>query len=178
MQDLNQNYIFLDSQEERQELVARIKQVRHAVRGIIESLPEEQWYEPRYNGLSPAALLGHLNFSDNMGILLIKLAMLGLRPATSHAMLHRVNRVTTRLFSRRLVPISLQSLESNQERITALILEMPMEKFTVQVWNPARQHFTTLEKGLQEFLLHHWQHHLSEMHDVEGITPSQRSDSG
>ncbi|MFW5748443.1 MAG: DinB family protein [Chloroflexota bacterium] len=174
---LESTIIYLDGPAERRQVVRQISALRQHMREFTASIPSEQWYEPRYDGLTLAAILGHLNFSDNMGLMLLKMAQLGLRPATSERMLKRVNRLTIFLFRRRLIQASLQGMAHNQNRIIDYVLSLPIDQMSKSVWNPARQHFTTIEKGLQEFFIHHWQHHLAQIEAVEGMTPSQRSDN-
>jgi hypothetical protein len=167
-QQLDAKYIYLDGQQERRELIRRIVAVRHAVRDHVRTIPEAEWYTPRYHGWTLAGTLAHLNFSDNMSLLTIKLAMMNLRPATSSQMLQRVNNWTARFFRKRLVKVSLHSIGMNQQRIVDFIMGLSMDKFTTRVWDPRQQEFTTIEKALQDFLLYHWQGHLDDMREIEG----------
>ncbi len=171
MQEEAHDYIFLDGTEERELLIDRIGQARQGVRLVIDSVPEDLWYTPRYHGWTPAAMLGHLNLSDNLSLLLLRSALLGLRLKLSARQLDHLNNISARLFQKRLVAASLRSMERNQQRLADFVLHLPINKFSLQVYNPGTQTFTTVERGLQEFFLFHWEDHLKTMRQVEGIQP-------
>lgn len=166
-------YIYLDDDRDRRKFIQQLAATRYEMRRITRIVPENQWYAPRYDGLSLAGTLGHLNFSDNMALLLLNMALVGLRPAPSSKALARVKGLTRRLFQKRLIASSLDSMDRNQERIITFVDNLPVDRFSRSVWNPARQQMTTVERGLQEMLLHHWQHHLAQIIAAEGIAPSQ-----
>ena len=177
MADEARNYIFLDGTEEREMLIARIAEVRRAVRRVVNHVPEDLWYTSRYHGRSLAAMLGHLNLSDNLSLLLLRSALVGLRLRLSTGKLNQLNNFSTRLFQKRLIASSLRSMERNQERIADFVLHLPINKFSVQVYNPGTQAFTTVERGLQELFVFHWEDHLQTMREVEGIQPPTQSDN-
>lgn len=177
MEEEARAYIFLDGEEERAALVTRIAHTRRAVRYIVGSVPEDLWYTPRYHGWSLAAMLGHLNLGDNLSMLLLRSALLGLRFRMSTRRLDRINNMSTRLFQKRLVASSLSSMERNQERIAEFVRTLPMSKFSLEVYNPRTQAMTTVERGLQEFFVFHWEEHLTTLRQVEGIQPPAHSDS-
>jgi hypothetical protein len=169
--------IYLDGEEERDRLVSEIGQVRQEVLRIVKYVPEDQWYEPRYHGWSLAAMLGHLNLADNLSMLLIKAALIGFRPRISMSLLSRFNDFTIRLFQKRLVSSSCDSVVRNQKRIDDMVRTIPIDRLSTRVFSPADQKYVTIEYGIQQLLLHHWHRHLQTMYEVEGIQPPDRTET-
>jgi len=122
----NKHYIYLDTERDRQNLIIEIQKVRQEVLKIVETLPEAEWYTPRYDDWSLAALLGYLNLLDNISMLLIQASLLGIRPALSTGLVKRLQGFTTRVFRRRLIATSTRSIEQNQQRIADFILQLPI----------------------------------------------------
>jgi hypothetical protein len=174
----SRNYIYLDGERERRQLILEIGKVRRAVLHVVENVPESGWYEPRYHGWSLAAMLGHLNLIDNVSLFFIRSALVGFRFRMSKRTVNRLNHFTIRLFQKRVVAASIKSIEHNEKVITDLILKLPMDRFSRQVFNPETQEFTTVERNLQDRFLFHWHGHLHTMREVEGIQPGQHSDTG
>lgn len=160
-------YIYLDSEVERQQLIDAMHAVRQDVAALARSIPEDEWYTPRYHGWSLAAMLGHLNFSDNISLLLIKAALLGFKPTFSKQTVDRLNHFTTRLFQKRVVSTSLVGMDKNMARLSDFIMTLPMDRFSLKVYHPMRAQHLTIEKALQDFFLFHWQQHLAEMRETE-----------
>lgn len=172
-------YLYLDSTEDRERLIAEIKRVRAAVLRVTESVPEADWYTPRYHGWSLAAMLGHLNTMDNITLLLIQMALLSIRPPVPMQMVNMLNNGMAKVYQNRLVPASRQSALKNEARIAAFILRLPVEKFSKEVYYSPGEQYTTVEKALQDFYVYHWQEHLNTLRSVEGIQqPPERTDLG
>lgn len=160
-------YLFLDGKEERQALIREIHLIRNRIIELVESLPESKWYETRYYGLTPAALLGHLNLMDRGGLWALKAALVNLRVPISEKRLQKINQITGRLFEHRIVSTSIQDIRRTEANITDLILNLPMDQFTKDVFHPALGKRLIIEQAVQAFFLHHWQDHLLIIEGVE-----------
>ena len=160
---------FLDTEAERQELVADIRRVRQAVIEQAQSIPQDRHYEPRYHGWSLAALLAHLNTIDHLVILGIKLSLLGIRPPVPLSALNAFNDFTATLFRGRIVATTIRGIQRNEDRIADLILTLPLDRFTREIFHPPSNRYLTIERALQEYFLFHWQEHLETMQRAEGI---------
>ncbi|GAB4511402.1 MAG: hypothetical protein OHK0046_09420 [Anaerolineae bacterium] len=161
---MTEPYIYLDSDVEREQLISEMVQVRRAVIALVQAVPESAHFEPRYDKHSLAALLGYLNLMDNAHMLLVKAALLGIRPAIS---LRWMQGFAAQMFRKRLVNVSLTSIQKNEQRIGDFIRRLPMSKFSTQVYDPTGESFITVERALQQFFLHQWQAHLQTMREVE-----------
>lgn len=170
------DYIFLDDEPDRKRFLASMHDVRQAVRNAINHIPENQWYEPRYHGWSPAAMLSHLNTMDNLGMLAIKGSLVGIRPSVGEPFMHQIEHFTARVFRKRLVAASFRSMDRNEKRIGQFIMQLPVSNFSKPVYSPIQHMYVTLERAVQVFFLFHWRGHLQTIHEVEGIQRS--SDNG
>lgn len=160
---------FLDTEAERQELVADIRRVRQAVIEQAESVPSERYYEPRYHGWSLAAVLAHLNTMDNLVIVGIKLSLLGIRPPVSLNALNAFNDFTAGIFRGRVVATTIRGIQNNEARIADLILTLPLDRFTREIYHPPTGSYLTIERAFQQYFLFHWQEHLETIQRAEGI---------
>lgn len=170
-------YLFLDDEPERELLIARIHDVREAVSRLAATIPDTEHYEPRYHGWSLAAMLGHLNFADNVSMWLIQAGLLGFRPRVPLAVLNWVNDTGSQVFRQRLVKASLRSMQRNEKRIASLVRHLPVSKFSRQVFHPNTQQFVTIERAVQDLLLYHWHDHLATMREVEALRSRANSES-
>lgn len=175
--DIQPPYLFLDDAPERELLIERIREVRQAVVKLTHEIPPEEHYAPRYHGWSLAAMLAHLNTVDTLSMWLIQAALLGVRPSMSVQMLNRTNDLMARLFRRRLVTASLKSAAHNERRIARFIRHLPVGKFSSSVFHPNKQQYITVERALQDLLLHHWHEHLATMRQVEAARSRANSES-
>lgn len=171
----DQSFRFLDSEADRDALIADIRQVRRSVINMTTIVPEDQWYEPRYHDWSLAAMLGHLQFMDNANMMLVQLALIGVRLPISAQVVDQVNGVMAQVFRRRMVPTTVRGIENKEKVLANFILTLPIDKFTTQVFYPPVNHYLTIEQALQVLFLHHWQNHLKTMQNVEGIQPHDTS---
>ena len=165
----NREFRYLDGTAERHELIKDIHRVRQSVISLAEAVPPDKQFEPRYHGWSLAALLAHLNTIDNVTLLAIKLSLIGFHPPLPLSALNQFNDLTARLFQRRLVETTIRGMNRNEKRIADFIMTLPMERFTRQVYHSPSGAYLTVEQGLQQFFLFHWQEHLQTMQRVEGI---------
>jgi hypothetical protein len=165
-------YRYLDGDAERRELVADVEQIAMAV-------PENRRFEPRYHGLSLAALLAHLHFSDRIALWGIQMALLGLRPPVPMALVNVLNGLTARLFVKRVPDATIRGIRAHEKRVADFILRLPMDRYTRQVYDPTSESYLTVERALQVAFLFHWQEHLVMMQRVEGIfyEPPERFDN-
>lgn len=170
-------YIFLDGDAERQQLIDELARVRADFERFIDALPESEWYTPRYHGWSPAAMWGHLNWIDTLSLWVIKAALLGIRPQLSMNTVNMMNDFTARLFQKRLIEASRKGTHKQLKNLEGFIMQLPMSRFSTPLYSPPAGQMTTVERALQDFFLFHWQTHLNEMRETEGIErPSQSTD--
>lgn len=170
-------YIYLDSDVERRQLIEAINAIRDEVMQILDTLPEEVWYTPRYHGWTPAAMLAHLNNVDGMAMFLMKLALLRIRPMFSIGIVNRLNDFTANLFKSRNLPNSRRVTDRNRKRIAEFITYLPMDRLSFEVWHPLRSKYLTVEQAIQEYLLIHWQMHLETMRNTESALHQRSEDA-
>jgi hypothetical protein len=168
-EQLSRNYIFLDTEVERQHLIDDIASVRRAVLQMVDTVPESLWYEPRYHGWSLAAMLAHLHLSDNLTLLTIQLALVNIRFPIPANLWDGFNDVTARIFRQRLVPTTVRGIIHNEPRIADFIQRLPVGKFSKPVYDPPLSKYLTVEQALQEFFVYHWHGHLKTLQEVDGI---------
>ena len=160
---------FLDSEADRQELAAEIHRVRQTVITLAEAVPPEKHYEPRYHGAAQAALLAHLNTMDAVALLAIKLALVGIHPPLPLKLLAGINDRMARLFQRRVVGTTIEGIQAKEAEIVSLVMTLPMNRFTREVYYPPSESYLTVEQALQQYFLFHWQEHLQTLQRGEGI---------
>src|SRR5512134_668183 len=134
--EINRDYRFLDTQEEREDLVADIRHVRRVLLQLVDSVPGDKWYEPRYHNWTPAAMLGHLHLMDNVLRYLIQLALVGINPPISEGTRDGFNDLMAAVFKNRLMETTIKSIQQNEPRICDFILRVPMERFAREVYSP------------------------------------------
>lgn len=171
-----QGFIFLDGDLERKQLITDIRKVRAEVLALCERVPEKEWYLPRYHGWSLAATLAHLNFMDNISLLLVRSAIFNIRLRLSPRNLDRLNRFMARLFQNRLISATIRSAHNNEARIADLIMNLPIDQFTKSVYYCEQGKTIMIEQALQAFFLHHWRAHLHIMLEVENNLQATASD--
>ena len=170
-------YMFLDDEADRKQFIALMDETRSAVLEVVHNTPENQWYEPRYHGWSLAAVLGHLNLTDNFGMLQIKLGMRGIAIPLSPNFWDSLNNLTANLFRKRLVQVSIDGMKKNQPRIASFIMELPVNKFTQRVFYPPQNKYLTVEQAVQTYFLFHWQDHLQTLR-AGGEMQTESADNG
>ncbi|MCK6579278.1 MAG: DinB family protein [Anaerolineae bacterium] len=159
---------YLDGDAERRALIADIQAVRRQVIAFAQGVPQEAWYEPRYHGWSLAAMLAHLHLMDNLTLMQIKLALIGIGIGFTAGQLNRFNDACARWFQRRLVTTTLRGIEKNERRIADFILNLPIDRFTRTVYFPPTGERLTVERAMQQYFLFHWQHHLATLTEPPG----------
>lgn len=162
-------YRYLDSDEDRRALIEDIRQVRRDALRMLEIVPQDQWYEPRYHGFSLAAMLGHLQLMDALALWLIQLALIGIRPPGSAALLNRFNDAMARVFRRRVIETTVKGIQAKEAALAAFIEKLPVEQFSRLVYNPASEQYLTIEQAVQEFFLFHWRDHLATMRAADDV---------
>lgn len=163
------NYRYLDTDDDRRQLVEDIRRVRRDLLRVADLVPEAKWYEPRYHGWSLAAMLGHLQLMDTLSLRAMQLALVGVRLPVSDTLLNRFNDLSARVFKGRVVPTTRRGIERSEQLITDFVLHLPMERFTRTVYHPALGTYLTLEQAMQEFFYYHWLGHLQTMRQVEDV---------
>ena len=167
--DVKREYRFLDSDDDRQALIADLRRVRREVINLARQMPEARWYEPRYHGWSLAAMLGHLQMMDALSLRLIQLALVGIRIPVSEETLNAFNDVMARVFRKRVVTTTLRGLEQGEDRLADFIMRLPMDRFSRMVYDPAISAYLTVEQAVQELFLYHWQDHLQTLRQAEDM---------
>ena len=112
-------------------------------------------------------MLGHLHLMDSVLMYLTQLALVGIHPRIPPATRDGFNDLMARVFKHRLMETTIKSIQQNERRVCDFILRVPMERFAREVYSPVWQTYLTVEQGLQEFFLHHWQDHLQTIRQVE-----------
>ena len=167
--NIHQTYRYLDTQEDREALLDDIRQVRQSVLDMRDIVPPDQWYEPRYHNWSLAAMLGHLQLLDTLSLWQIKAALVGLPLPISSSTMNSFNQTIAQVFRRRMVESTVRGIENGEKHIRTFILQLPVDRFTVQVFYPPINKYLTVEQAIQTFFLHHWQEHLRTMQKAEGL---------
>jgi len=162
------DFRFLDSEADRQTLITDIRRVRQNVTQLIEALPADKVYVPRYHGWTPAAMLAHLHLNDNVSLMAIKLALAGLPVPVSSGLWDQFNDAAARLFARRVLETTLRGIKANEKRITDFVLQVPVKGFSKRFYYPPINRYITVEQALQVLFLHHWQQHLRTIEGAEG----------
>jgi hypothetical protein len=162
-------YTYLDSQADREALVADIRHMRRVVLQRMEYVPRDKWYEPRYHSWTPAAMLGHLHLMDNFLLYWTQLALLGIHPRISPTVRDGFNDWMAGVFKNRRVETTINGIQKNEGRIADFILRLPINRYSKPVFSPVWQTYLTVEQGLQEFFLYHWHDHLQTMRQVEDM---------
>jgi len=175
-EDITSNYVFLDDEADRKKFIARVHETRQQVIDLVHTIPEMEWYTPRYHGWSVGAMLGHLNLVDNLSLLHIRAALLGISPRIGIGTVNSSNDFFAKLFQKRLVRTSLKSIDKNESRIAKFLLNLPVSKFSIQIFDPPMNKFITLEQYIQERFLFHWQRHLNTMQRAEGLLPEEEGE--
>jgi hypothetical protein len=165
----NLEFRFLDTEQERKELLADIRRVRLAVIQMAETIPPDRHFEPRYHGWSLAAMLTHLYVMDRLAMWQIKLALLGIAPVIPIELVNGFNDSCARIFQRRLVETTIQGIQKHEARISDIVMTLPLSRFSKQMYYPPLGVYLTLERGIQAYYLFHWHEHLATMQKAEGI---------
>lgn len=173
----DQSYRYLDGETDRQQLMADIREVRRAVIEMTESVPEDQWFVPRYHNWSLAAMLGHLLMMDSIHLLLIQLALLNIRFPISVHLVNQFNDTMANIFRQRVVASSVEGIKSKEAVLENFIMTLPIDKFTRTLYYPPEGKFLTIEQAIQVLFLHHWQNHLQTMREAEGIEDRPSTDN-
>jgi hypothetical protein len=161
---------YLDGEAERLALIEDIRSVRQTVIDFAQDIPQERWYEPRFHGWTLAAMLSHLHNADNVALMQMKLALLGIHLTVSAAMLNRINDAAARFFRARIVPTTIKDIRKNEKRIADFILYLPMDRFTREVHYPPTGEMMTIERAVQQYFLFHWRDHLRTLQGGEGVS--------
>lgn len=169
----NSKYIFLDGELERKQLVEQIQRVRESVIKYAESVPEADWYKPHYHGWSLAGMIAHLNLMDNLNLLWVKMALIGIRFPIPKGLIDGLNTTMSDVFKKRVLTTSLKSVPKNGERIAKFIQDLPLNRLSREVYQPKLGKYLTIEQALQSFFLHHWEEHLQTLLVKAGLQATE-----
>jgi len=165
----NLEFRYLDTEEDRKELLDDIRRVRRDVLEMAASIPEDQHFEPRYHGWSLAAMLMHLHTIDRLAMWQIKLALINIAPAIPIEMVNSLNDTCARIFHRRLVSTTIRGIQKHEAEIKELVTRLPLDRFSKQLFYPPLGIYLTIERGIQAYYLFHWHEHLVTMQKAEGL---------
>lgn len=166
-QDLE--FRFLDTDEERKELLEDIRRVRRTVLEMVDIVGADRHFEPRYHGWSLAAMLTHLSVMDRIGMWQIKLALLDIAPAVPIELVNSFNDTCALIFQRRLVPTTIRGILKHEAQIEDMVIRLPIDRFSKQLYYPPLGINLTIERGIQAYYLFHWHEHLVTMQKAEGL---------
>ncbi len=175
---VDQEYRYLDTEQDRRALLDEMAQVRQAVIAVADMIPEEQQYTPRYHDWSLAAMMGHLMLMDSLNLWLVQLALMGVRLRVPMDQVDGLNALMARVFRQRVVGSSVKGIDRRLRHLEDFILNLPLDKFTQQVYYPPKRKYLTVERAIQDMFLHHWQEHLETMLSVEGIEDPRNTSAG
>ncbi len=159
-------YRSLESNESRRALVEEIKKVRQQALVLVELVPQEQWYEPNFQGWSLAFILAHLNMMDDLTLQMMQSALRGFTVPLPKSFLNRFNAVTSRLFRRRTIKGTLEEIRRKEPRVLNFVLKLPTNQMQRRVYDPWLERYLTVEQAVQEFLLIHWEMHIQPVLDA------------
>jgi hypothetical protein len=163
------DYRYLDSEDDRRVLIADIRQVRSDMLRMLEIVPKDKWYEPRYHGISLAAMLGHLQLMDSLTLWMMQLALIGVRLPGSVGLVNRFNGVMGRVFRQRVIETTVKGIQAKEAALVAFVEKLPVEQFSKLVYDPAIEQYLTIEQAVQEFFLFHWREHLASVRSVDDV---------
>lgn len=159
---------FLDTDEDREKLIAEIQAVRQAVRELAENVPLTRRYEVRYQGWTLASLMAHLHAADIFSLLGIRMAAVGF-PALRIDAGAPLDMLARRFFQSHRVERTLRGMAKHERKIIKFILNLPIHRFSRPIYDPNIDEVITVEQALAICFLQHWQEHLQIMQRVEGI---------
>jgi hypothetical protein len=164
---LKREYRYLDSDTDRQAVIADIRSVRQAVIAFARAVPADQWYVPRYNGWTLAAMLGHLQIMDKLSLWQVQLGALGISLPLPEALFNQFNDVMSRILKQRVLETTLKGLEKGEHTVTDYIQRLPIGRYSQRVYDPAVGQYLTVEQAVQEFFLYHWRDHFDNLRGAE-----------
>lgn len=165
----NLEFRFLDTEAERKEFLEDVRRVRRDVVEMADSVATDRHFEPRYHGWSLAAMLMHLHTMDRLAMWQMKLALLNVAPAIPIELVNSFNDTCARFFQRRLVATTIRGIQKHEAQIEDLVLRLPLDRFSKQVFYPPLGIYLTIERGIQAYYLFHWHEHLVTMQKAEGL---------
>ncbi|MBL8165342.1 MAG: hypothetical protein JNJ61_25390 [Anaerolineae bacterium] len=162
-------YRYLDSDDDRRALIEDIRQVRRDVLRMLEIVPKDKWYEPRYHGISLAAMLGHLQLMDSVTLWMMQLALIGVRLPGSAGLVNRFNDFMGRVFRQRVIETTVKGIQTKETALISFVEKLPVEQFSKLVYHPVIEQYLTVEQAVQEFFLFHWREHLASIRAVDDV---------
>src|SRR5690348_2738800 len=112
-------YRSLESDENRRALIADMKKIRQDGLRLVQLVPKDKWYEPRYHGWSLAAMMSHLHSMDNITLNMMQAAMRGIALPLPKSALNMFNNVMSRVMKTRDVETTLLDIQKNEARLIA-----------------------------------------------------------
>jgi hypothetical protein len=164
------NFIYLDGDIERQQLVGQVRDVRVMVLTLAAQLPEKHHYQPRYSGLSLAQVLARLLAFDTTTFWLVRAASNNYAVRLPKSLMRVGDAGLSYLFKRRLVEASVRGIRRKETEICSFIRDVPMEALSHDVLHPGVKEPYTVERALQIYFVHHWHEQLQQIQAVEGVT--------
>ncbi len=164
------NFIYLDGDIERQQLVGQVRDVRAMVLTLAAQLPEKYHYQPRYNGRSLALVLARLLAFDTTTLWLVRAASNNYALRVPKSLVRTADAGLSHLFKRRLVEASVGGIRRKEAEICDFIRDVPMEALSRDVIHPGIKEPYTVERALQVYFVFHWHEQLQQIQATEGVT--------
>lgn len=162
-------FIYLDGDLERQELIDRVHAARDAVISIANQVPEDEHFRPRYGDDSLAVMLANLQLFDRAALWFVKAASNGYAIRPPGHLLNSTQALLSRLFQRRIVSVTVAGIRKTEADVCEFIRTVPIDKLSADVLHPGRSAPYTVEQAMQAYFVWHWQTQLTIMQAVDGV---------
>ncbi|MEM6283840.1 MAG: hypothetical protein AAF787_16735 [Chloroflexota bacterium] len=166
---MDEQFIYLDGTDEREQVADRVREVRRAVLHIAEQLPESHHYSPRYNGQSLAVMLARLHMFDRAMLWMIRAASNGYPIQVSRSMVGFFDAIARWAFQKRLVEVTVRGVRKQEQEIIEFVRTIPIDALSKDVPHPGKNDVYTVERAIQVFFIHHWEQQLMLMQQVDGV---------
>ncbi|MEL6148323.1 MAG: hypothetical protein AAFV33_11585 [Chloroflexota bacterium] len=166
---MDEQFIYLDGADEREQVIERLREVRQAVLNIADQLPESHHYSPRYNGQSLAVMLARLHMFDRTMLWMIRAASNGYPLRIPRGAVGFVDAVARWTFQKRLVEVTMRGVRKQEQEIIEFVRTVPLDALSKDVPHPGKKDVYTVERAIQVFFIHHWEQQLMLMQQVDGV---------
>lgn len=157
---MDAQWIFLDGDEERQQVIAQVRQVRADVIAIARQVPEAEHYQLRYGVWSLTQYLVYLWAFDVGGLLLINAAAKGITLKPPYPLVRQIDLGLRSFYARRVVETTIRDIQRKEDDICRFIERVPMSALHRDVFHPAKRgkpQVYTVEQAIQFYFVRHWQ---------------------
>lgn len=163
------DFIYLDGEAERQQLIDRVRGLRRDVLAVAERVPKAEHFSPRYNGDSLAVTLARLAIHDTAALWLIRAASNGYTVRVPVGVVQFGDKLVSWFSQRRIVASSTRVIRRKEDDIAGFIRNVPLDVLSKDVLYPGRDTPYTVEKAIQVCFVHHWQEQLDQMEQADSV---------